>query len=479
MEAGGSGTRQSRPPSASNLDRFETQRPPPPREPLDRHYRDGSAMATAALISPNTTPYGHPTSFSSGYQHAAPGPSIAGMISPVEPRRPSDESETPHRQSLPSLSEVISGAKPSPYPPSQGSSMSGSQSFPSPFAPGPPRSYPDSSADKNSPRPLHPPSTYASRQDALPAISDPPRPPPFAGRPSGPMSGYGPQPSPPHKHEHMREPDARPGEQTGPYAQAPAPPPPTIYPHPGQLPPGQVPLPAYPVSPRHGGPPVPSPYEAQRPVVHGEEPEYGAARPQFDRTLTRHLDAWGYQDCLSRVSDHSSNPALVKLTNKLSQIAASTRTIYNFAEAYGRIAAEQHGAHPLPDRLPTEREVNDMLDNVDYIRTSLDSVRQLVKESNERARAAGKQKYEDEDTPMYDGMNKNSYGITEVKKRRGRAAPPGRCHSCNRIDTPEWRRGPDGARTLCNACGLHYAKLERKRQLEARQIRPKPSDERS
>lgn len=29
-----------------------------------------------------------------------------------------------------------------------------------------------------------------------------------------------------------------------------------------------------------------------------------------------------------------------------------------------------------------------------------------------------------------------------------------RCHSCNTTDTPEWRRGPDGARTLCNACGL-------------------------
>lgn len=35
-----------------------------------------------------------------------------------------------------------------------------------------------------------------------------------------------------------------------------------------------------------------------------------------------------------------------------------------------------------------------------------------------------------------------------------RAAPPGRCHSCHRAETPEWRRGPDGARTLCNACGL-------------------------
>ncbi|KAL0942337.1 GATA zinc finger protein [Colletotrichum truncatum] len=484
MEAGGSGTRQSRPPSASKPDRFETQLPP--REPLNRHYRDGPAMATAALISPSTTPYGHPTSFSSGYQHAAPGPSIAGMISPVEPRRPSDESETPHRQSLPSLSEVISGAKPSAYPPSQASSMSGSQSFPSPFAPGPPRSYAESSTDKNSPRPLHLASTYPPRPEALPAISDAPRPPPFAGRPPAPMSSFpGPQPSPPHKPEHMRDPDTRAPEPTGPYTHhhaPPPPPPPTIYPHPhpSQLPPGQVPLPAYPVSPRHGGPPLPSPYDAQRPGVHAEDSEYGPARAQYDRTLNRHLDAWGYQDCLSRVSGPMSDAMSVKLTNKFSQIAGATRTIYNFAEAYGRIAAEQHGAHPLPDRLPTEREVNDMLDNVEYIRNSLDSVRQLVKESNERARAAGKQKgYEDEDTPMYDGMNKNSYGITEVKKRRGRAAPPGRCHSCNRIDTPEWRRGPDGARTLCNACGLHYAKLERKRQLEARQIRPKPSDERS
>ncbi|KZP23853.1 GATA-domain-containing protein, partial [Athelia psychrophila] len=45
-----------------------------------------------------------------------------------------------------------------------------------------------------------------------------------------------------------------------------------------------------------------------------------------------------------------------------------------------------------------------------------------------------------------------------------RATPPGKCHSCNIRETPEWRRGPDGARTLCNACGLHYAKLMRKRE---------------
>ena len=57
---------------------------------------------------------------------------------------------------------------------------------------------------------------------------------------------------------------------------------------------------------------------------------------------------------------------------------------------------------------------------------------------------------------------KGGFANGDTKKRRGRAAPPGRCHSCNRAETPEWRRGPDGARTLCNACGLHYAKLTRK-----------------
>ena len=44
------------------------------------------------------------------------------------------------------------------------------------------------------------------------------------------------------------------------------------------------------------------------------------------------------------------------------------------------------------------------------------------------------------------------FSICGVDKQR--ASPPGKCHSCNIRETPEWRRGPDGARTLCNACGL-------------------------
>lgn len=56
----------------------------------------------------------------------------------------------------------------------------------------------------------------------------------------------------------------------------------------------------------------------------------------------------------------------------------------------------------------------------------------------------------------------------KYRKRAKRTQPPGRCLSCDSSDTPEWRRGPDGARTLCNACGLHYAKLL-KRQNEQKQ----------
>ncbi|KAF8623659.1 hypothetical protein AX17_007358 [Amanita inopinata Kibby_2008] len=61
------------------------------------------------------------------------------------------------------------------------------------------------------------------------------------------------------------------------------------------------------------------------------------------------------------------------------------------------------------------------------------------------------------------GANGTSGQPKSKYRKRSRATPPGKCHSCNIRETPEWRRGPDGARTLCNACGLHYAKLMRKK----------------
>ncbi|KAF2070423.1 hypothetical protein CYY_008251 [Polysphondylium violaceum] len=36
-----------------------------------------------------------------------------------------------------------------------------------------------------------------------------------------------------------------------------------------------------------------------------------------------------------------------------------------------------------------------------------------------------------------------------------------KCHQCNTSHTPEWRKGPEGPATLCNACGLAYAKKQK------------------
>ncbi|CAI7614285.1 unnamed protein product [Penicillium bialowiezense] len=38
------------------------------------------------------------------------------------------------------------------------------------------------------------------------------------------------------------------------------------------------------------------------------------------------------------------------------------------------------------------------------------------------------------------------------------------CGDCGTADSPEWRKGPNGPKTLCNACGLRWSKKEKKRQ---------------
>lgn len=65
------------------------------------------------------------------------------------------------------------------------------------------------------------------------------------------------------------------------------------------------------------------------------------------------------------------------------------------------------------------------------------------------------------------GDESGNMGFSPSKHRkRSRAPTPGNCVCCGVRDKPEWRRGPSGARTLCNACGLHFSKLLRRKILE-------------
>ncbi|KAG2735592.1 hypothetical protein G9P44_001806 [Scheffersomyces stipitis] len=55
-------------------------------------------------------------------------------------------------------------------------------------------------------------------------------------------------------------------------------------------------------------------------------------------------------------------------------------------------------------------------------------------------------------------MGHTQYAIPEVINK-----PTNKCHRCGTTETPEWRRGPKGVRTLCNACGLFHAKLVKRK----------------
>lgn len=301
--------------TSNTLNPFERRDQPPHRERIDTSYREGppqppppATMATATLISPSAPYHQHHSSFNPSYPHSAPATSIPSMISPIEPRRPADETDSSqtHRQSLPSISEVISATKPGAFPPPP--PITQSQTLPPPFASsGPPRPFEQLGADKNSsPRTLHPPSTGYSRPDTLPAISDPSRP-LLTNRPAPPplntFSGQHHSPPPPLRHD-QHDAEQRQGqlqplsaghrEQT---QQLPG-----LYAETGRLPPGQLPLSGYPVSPRHNGPTLPSPYDAQRPPMYSEEsPEYMHHRLEYKAALDKHFEQWGYSDSLQMV----------------------------------------------------------------------------------------------------------------------------------------------------------------------------------
>lgn len=216
------------------------------------------------------------------------------MISPVEPRRGSDDSESSHRQSLPSISEVINKATAYPPQPTPSTSMPGS-GFPSPYGSAPSRS--SFAEERHSPpRPVHPSYTPVSEPNPTYAepgrsfsSSRPPPPPPLS-------TLAGPNRSPPMRPEQEAPRSAEAHQVNGSYSHMP--------PAPSHYPPGQQPLPPFTGSPGHAGPaPMQSPYESQvRPTHHDEDFH---SRGRYDQTVNRHFEQWSYQDHLARVSEAS------------------------------------------------------------------------------------------------------------------------------------------------------------------------------
>lgn len=144
-------------------------------------------------------------------------------------------------------------------------------------------------------------------------------------------------------------------------------------------------------------------------------------------------------------------------------MADGSGRISEFSNVYRQRAHENQRNSMNPQSMPRLEEVDDMIKQSERISVSLQRMRDVVYSHHQASIVEPPQDPRYRQMNGYDPDSSSNYG-DDIKggfaggdsksRKRGRAAPPGRCHSCNRAETPEWRRGPDGARTLCNACGL-------------------------
>ncbi|THY17544.1 hypothetical protein D6D02_03132 [Aureobasidium pullulans] len=427
-------------------------------------------MAPSAVNSP-TIPYpsGPPPPYSR--------PSYPDARTPPEARRPSQEdpSKQANKQSLPSIHEALGVEQSASYPPAAHR----------PYSSAPQPAY---HAPVTAPAP---PSPVSARRSF--AAMEPPPPPQSAGFVHAPRSPYT-QPhqdvSPRHMSEHQERqrsayapqpaPSLQPGQSplahqsqyprsysvagpspshertaSHPLSMPPAAPPPAPH-HP--LPYGYAPAPAPAPYPSHYAYPPSAPHSAAttssiyQPSITQPAPPQNSepGRAPFGDSVKRHLDMWDFGEALNEIAESSSY-------------------MLDFSRQCGARLHQSQRSDPAPGTLPQLQEIDHLMEKS---RRQLDCYAKMrefiIAQQTAYFQQAQEQQFRAQDGIKRDSVHQTEeskaggFAGAEAKKRRGRAAPPGRCHSCNRAETPEWRRGPDGARTLCNACGLHYAKLTRK-----------------
>jgi len=433
-----------------------------------------TASPTYAYPSGPPPPYSKPPP-TSHHANIWSGPQ-SGVHTPPESRRTcGDEPDAKQatRQSLPSISEALGVDSQTSYqtstsahhaPPistshiatplsaSMSPGSAAKRSFGMEHPPAPASSYTPNGNHSAPPSFRHEPgqhlsfphetsrSTYASDRPPLPLQTSDhgPRPPPPSSTysyPSHLSSGYEPTS---HAASSMAPPSF-------PYGYTPYPP---RYAEPT---PSSVPSPIYQPSANHTAPSTPwRPSDAAR---YGQD-DRARGPVDYNGAIKRHLDRYDLEGALNDISQTSS-------------------IVLDFSRRYGDRLHQTARNGPITATLPGLVEVDDMMNKSRLQTEALMKIREVIFEQQaawEQQLADQRQQKIYSDQPLHRDQAqdpdeaKAGFAGGDSKKRRGRAAPPGRCHSCNRAETPEWRRGPDGARTLCNACGLHYAKLTRKQQ---------------
>lgn len=514
MAAMDAGSRQSIGlPSINHLDPDRVK-----REEMD-YQRKHSAPTMPSPLHPYSAPPPHLHAPHQSSTASAVSGSLGGLLSPPESRRTSGDEEPQRpaatRQSLPSIHEALGAEQHMSYPAT---------------VPPPPASAPV-------PAPYVPQSANPSPTDTRPRhFTSEPHPSqgptnPFS-HPRSPYIASAPQvpPPPPHpqpQSESLQRPsysDPRPPYSTPQHN----PKLPTLYPLKTAQSPSvsaaqpSVSYPSYPSSSTAYESPVPPPAVSMN--NHHPYPSYPPSHPLSAASASTPNSAYSHPPAAYSAPprypqqswrDHNSDLAYLEekkinrsslapygeavkrhldgfeLEASLNEMADGSGHISEFSNKYRQRAHENHRIGVTPGSIPRMEEVDEMIRHNDRINTSLQRLRDVVIKHHQATIVQTPQDSHYRSLNGYDADTASNYGDDakggggfangdNKSRKRGRAAPPGRCHSCNRAETPEWRRGPDGARTLCNACGLHYAKLTRKmggkQAMASSNLRPKSID---
>ncbi|RMZ91660.1 hypothetical protein DV736_g1104, partial [Chaetothyriales sp. CBS 134916] len=441
-------------PSISHLEfnKATTDRPDNPKLGV----MNGLSLSAASLASLSTLySSAPPPPYSYAPSSGASASGMQGYISPRESttRRPvRDDKDSPTRKSLPSIHEALGAplSAATQHPPVSGPSTAVAQNFPdgptgpsNPFSQPPPTfrdgiftSQPPSASLSAESQPK-PPHLQAFTQPPSPHSNGPP---PFRSSSLVNSTFNGHSEQPPQRSPQQAESSQHSHSYSSQISSAPAP---------------------YSTEPylfTAGS----KPQEKVPPFQRTSEP--------YGDTVKRHLEIFDAEAGLNEIGD------------------ASARTL-DFSRIWAQRRHQGNRTGYFPETLPGIHEIEDMIRQSHRVLDNLTHLKEVVVQqavvSEHRARMARGSHLNEEYADIseeYKGAG--GFASGDSKKRRGKAAPPGRCHSCNRAETPEWRRGPDGARTLCNACGLHYAKLTRKIGLNkaaaitGSNLRPKNLDQR-
>ena len=98
-----------------------------------------------------------------------------------------------------------------------------------------------------------------------------------------------------------------------------------------------------------------------------------------------------------------------------------SRTISNFAEANNKITSRQRTARIIPDRLPTERELTEMLVNLEHVKRLLEQVKDVQSAIRPKGAQPGTKllrRHQEHVMDLSDGVMKPQYAITDVMEYR-------------------------------------------------------------